>query len=184
MRSTSRYVLLLTVGIVLFCAISVGPQSKISLPTVVLEATNTHHEIGGYHDTWLLVRLSDDGTLEWDKWVGNAWEMQRGSVTAERVSEIKRTLGTVERAQIHDKMGPYHLYIDTSNELQLRLMNSQEVLTFAVINPWSCNRELTCFNEKSLPKNLKTVICEISTLRNHVADEPIDPMCKPLTRGK
>jgi hypothetical protein len=53
-----------------------GPQSQLSSPIVVLEATNTIHGIGGYQNQQMLVRLTNDGNVEWDKRVGNAWERQ------------------------------------------------------------------------------------------------------------
>jgi hypothetical protein len=178
MRPISSYVSSLMIGTLLFCPTPINPQSQVSSPTVVLEATNTIHGIGGYQNTRLLVRLTDDGKLEWDKWVGNAWESQVGSLTTERVSAIKRSLDAIDGSRMHDKMGPYHIYTDTSVELRVRLTTSQGLLAFTVMNPWSCETR-SCLTGKPLPKDVKTVVCGINRVRAQVvSDEPIDPMCK------
>lgn len=184
MRPISRYGPPFLIGILLFCATPISPQSQVSSPTVVVEATNTIHGIGSYQNTWLLVRLTDDGKLEWDKRVGNAWESQAGSLTAERVAAIKRSLDAIDRNQMRDKMGPYHAYTDTSVELRVRLTTSQGVLAFTVMNPWSCEMP-SCLTRKPLPKDVKTVVCEIEELRAQVAsDEPVDSICKTAHASK
>jgi hypothetical protein len=157
MRSISRYVSLFLIGTFLFCATSINPQSQVSSPTVVVEATDTIHGIGGYQNTRLLVRLWDDGKLEWDNWVGNAWKSQIGSVTIERVSAIKRSLDAIDGSRMRGKMGPYHIYTDTSVELRVRLTTSQGVLAFTLINPWSCELP-SCSTRMPLSKDLKTVV--------------------------
>ena len=176
MRSISRYVPSLLIGTLSFCANLSNPQSQVSSPTVILEASDTLHG-NGYQRKRLLLRLMEDGKLEWDKWMGRAWESQIGSVPIERVSTIKQSLDAIDRSRIHDKMGPYHIYTDTSVELRVRLTNSQGELTFIVMNPWSCR--VGCLTREQLPKDVKTVVCAINRIRAQVVpEEPIDPMCK------
>jgi len=178
MRLISRYVSSLMIGILLFCVTPINSQPQVPSPTVVLEATNTIDGIGGYQNTSLLVRLTDDGKLTWDKWVGNAWESQVGSLTTEGISAIKRSLDAIDGSRMRDKMGPYHTYTDTSVELRVRLTTSQGVFAFTVMNPWSCETP-SCLTRKPLPKDVRTVVCAINRLRVEVVpDEPIDPMCK------
>lgn len=176
--SISRYVPSLIIG-TLFCAIPNNSQSQVSAPTVVLEATSTEYESDGSHRTRLLVRLRDNGKLEWDNWVGwlgRVRKRQIGSVTIEEVSAIKQSLNAIDRSRLRDKMGPYYRYTDTSVELRVRLTNSHGELRFTVINPWTC---ASCLAREPLPKDVKAVVCAINGTRAKVApDEPIDPICK------
>jgi hypothetical protein len=78
---------------------------------------------------------------------------------------------------MRDRMGPYHIYTDTSVELRIRLTNAQGVLAFTAVNPWSCGTG-SGFTRKPLPKDVKTVVCEIDRLRAlEGPDERLDPMC-------
>jgi hypothetical protein len=90
-------------------------QSAASSPQVVLEATNTTRGIGGYKNESLLVRLTDDGKVQWDKveWdkLGRQYarERQVSTVSAEMVSEIKHALITVDDSRVRSKMEPYYI---------------------------------------------------------------------------
>jgi hypothetical protein len=173
------FVLSLLICIGSFSATASDAQSQISSPIVVLEATSTMHGIGGYQNQHMLVRLTNDGKVEWDKAVGNAWERQTSSVSAERVSEIQRTLASIEKSLIHGTMGPYNIYIDTSVELQIHMAARQGEVTFSVMNPWPPSE----MPRKPMPKDVKTVVCEIDRLHAQVASVPINQMCKANKRS-
>jgi hypothetical protein len=101
----------------------------------VLEATSMTR--GQTEMQYLLVRLTNNGKVEWDKYARNAWERQTSSVSAERVSKIQRTLDSIDKSQLHGAMGPYHVYVDTSVELRIQMTVRQGEVTFSVTNPWS-----------------------------------------------
>jgi hypothetical protein len=160
----------------LFSAIASNVQSQDSTPTVVIEATSIMHGIGGYEKEHLLSRLTDDGKVEWDKYVGSKWERQTSSVTSERVSEIQRTLDSVDESLFHGTMGPYYIYVDTSTELKIRMTAKQRDVSFSVQNPWPPG---IIPSHKPMPKDVKAVVCEIDRLQAQVANLPISEMCKP-----
>jgi hypothetical protein len=110
--------------------------------------------------------------VEWDKAVGNAWERHASSVSAEQVSEIRRTLDAIDKSAVNGKMGPYHVYEDASVELQIHMIVGQEYLAFSVVNPW-----LPGANRKRMPKDVKAVVCEIDRLYAQVANSPINKLC-------
>jgi hypothetical protein len=150
-------------------------QSEASAPIVVLDATCITRGVGGHKIQYLLARLTDDGKVEWDKYVGNAWERQTSSVTAERLSEIQRTLGSIDKSLFHGAMGPYNVYIDTSVELQVHMAARQEEVTFSLMNPWPPSEMPS---RKPMPKDVKAVVCEIDKLYAQVASVPIIRMCR------
>ncbi len=125
----------------------------------------------------MLVRLTDDGKVRWDKRVGEKWEQQVTSLTARRMSEIKQSLDAIDQSGLRAKMGPYYRYVDTSAELRIRMTTSHGGLTFSVLNPW--RGDLTSvLIWRPIPKNVKIVVCEVSRLRAQVAREPVDPQCE------
>jgi hypothetical protein len=149
-------------------------ESQMSPPIVVLEATDTIHANGPYQSQHMLVRLTSDGSVEWDKMVGNSWERQTRSVGAERVAEIRRTLDSINKSLVHGKMGPYHVYEDISNELQIHVVVGQEEVVFSVMNPWLPGRPA----RKPMPRDVKVVVCEIDSLHAEVANLPVNELCK------
>lgn len=166
-------VLLVAICVHSFCAVASDAQSRVSPPVVVLEAISTIHGIGGHNDVQMLVRLTDDGKVEWDKWVGKTLKRQSSSLTNERMSEVKRSLDAIDQSGLHPNMGPYYVYVDTETELRIRMATSRGELTFSVLNPWSEG-----LVNKPMPKNVKAVVCEISRLSARVAKEPIDHLCE------
>lgn len=158
-----------------FCAVASDAQSRVSPPIVVLEAINTIHGIGGHNDVQMLVRLTDDGKVQWDKWVGRAWKRQTSSLSAERMSEIKRSLDAIDQGGLRANLGPYNVYTDTETELRIRMSTSRGELTLSVLNPWLSGESV---EGKPMPKNVKAIVCEISRLRARVAKEPIDRLCQ------
>jgi hypothetical protein len=158
----------------LFSAAANNSRSPVPAPIVVLEATSMTRNQGA-EIQYLLVRLTDDGRVEWDKYVGKAWERQSSSVSAERVSEIQRTLDSIDKGLLHGAMGPYHVYEDTSEELRIQMAARQGEVTFSVTNPW---REPGMPSRKRMPKEVGVVVCEIDGLYAQVAGVPVEPMRK------
>src|SRR5450631_3258111 len=94
------FILSILTSISLFSAAVNNARWHVAPPIVVLEATSMTGNQGS-EIQYLLVRLTDDGKVEWDKHVGNAWERQTSSVSAERVSEIQRTLDSIDKSLLH-----------------------------------------------------------------------------------
>jgi hypothetical protein len=176
MPAFPRLILSLLTCINLFSAIAGNAQSQDSSPTVLLEATSIMHGVGGYEEKHLFVRLTGDGKVEWDKYVGNSWERQASSVTAERVLEIQRTLDSIDKSLVHGTMGPYHIYVDTSTELKIHMTARQGDVSFSVQNPWPPS---VIPNHKPMPKDVKAVLCEADWLQAQVANLPVSELCKP-----
>ena len=174
MSRVLSYLLSILIWISVVCVMASRAQSGVSSPIVILEATSTMHGIGGYENKLLLVRLTDDGKVEWDKLVGSqVSERETSSVSAEVVSNIERALKNVDESLFRGKMGPYYVYVDTSIELQVRMTASSGQVTFLVTNPWSPG-----IVRKPMPNDVKTVVCEISRLHAQVANTPVNQMCK------
>jgi hypothetical protein len=92
------FILLILMSINLFSAAVNNARWPVSPPIVVLEATSMTRDQGAEMQ-YLLVRLTDDGKVEWDKYAGNTWERQTSSVSAERVSRGRRALRSPIRAR-------------------------------------------------------------------------------------
>jgi hypothetical protein len=69
--SMKRFWIFFIAATVLTLGSSCG-QSRVASPIVILEASSTYQGIGGYQKTLLLLRLTDDGKVEWDKPMGEA----------------------------------------------------------------------------------------------------------------
>jgi hypothetical protein len=164
----------------LFFAMASDAQSQRSSPVVVLEATNTIHANNNYQKQWLFIRLTNDGNVEWDKAVGNAWERQTSIVSAERVAEIEQTLAAIDKNILHGKMGPYYIEEDASVELQIHMTVSQAEVKFSVINPWLPS---ALPRHKPMPKNVRAVVCEIDRLHSDVANISVNELCKSGQRS-
>jgi hypothetical protein len=171
------FILSILTSITLFSAAVNNARWPVSPPVVVLEATSVTRNQGS-EIQYLLVRLTDDGKVEWDKYVGNAWERQTSSVSAERVSEIQQTLDSIDKSLLHGAMGPYHVYEDTSVELRIQMTASQGDVKFSVTNPWS---EPGTPSRKRMPKDVRIVVCEVDGLYAQVAGVSVDPVCKATT---
>src|SRR5271168_3149948 len=104
MSSFPSVILTILMCVNLFSATANNARRPVSPPIVVLEATRIVHGQGEKIQN-MLVRLTDDGTVEWDKYVGNEWKRQTSSVSAERVSKIQRTLDSIDKNRLHGAMG-------------------------------------------------------------------------------
>jgi hypothetical protein len=174
------YVLSILLCISPFLAMASDVQAQASSPIVVIEATSTVHANNAYRDQLLLVRLTDDGKVEWDKPVlPRGWERQTGSVSLEQVSEIKRRLHAIHGSSLHGSMGPYGIYEDWSDELQIKMTTKKGEATFSVINPWASSDHSR--RHKRMPRDVRVVVCEIDRLHAQVADVPVKEVCKPTS---
>ena len=146
-------------------------QSKVPIPRVVLEATNEIHWPETSFDE-LFVRLTNDGKVEWDERVGFQKPVrQTTTITSEQVTAIQQALNATDKRGLYEKMGPYYRNTDIWGELRLRVGSPNGVFQFSVINPWGMQKI------KPLPKEVKSIVCEVSTLRSKIAKEPLDKMC-------
>jgi|HubBroStandDraft_4_1064222.scaffolds.fasta_scaffold716089_1 hypothetical protein len=127
-------------------------------------------------------RLTDHGKVGWDKWLGNTWKRETSAVDAERVSELQRVLDVIDSTSVpNKKMGPYHIYMDNSVVLQIRMNVCQEQVTFSGLNPWPSNMPSEAEHSlihKAMPRNVKVVVCEIDKLSSDVANTPVSELCK------
>lgn len=148
------------------------PARSQTPAAIVVEATDSIGGIGGYEQKRLLVRLTSDGSVEWEtvQWQ-KPNELHSAKIAPELAAAITRRLDEVDPEAIQPKMGPYNRYVDTSAELFIRINTPKWKRQFSVINPWPH------WPLKPLPKELKIVICEVSRLRAQVAREPVEPMC-------
>ena len=137
-------------------------------PAILLEATLTRHGIGGFRHSSLLVRLAEDGNVEWDdlEWDptpkasdAKGVDVYRNirnvtTIGSDKVVFIERRLGSLDLQNVQDRMGPYNAYIDSSYEIQVRMAKAaSNSMVFSVSNPW-CGEGETCFNSRPLPSNL------------------------------
>jgi hypothetical protein len=163
------------------CTIVGNTQSSDSSPNVVLRVTSINYGIGGHQDKRLLVRLTDDGKVEWDKWKDNTWKRETTSVGVQRVSEVQRIFDSINATSVRNKkMGPYHVYMDNSVVLQIRMLVRQEQVTFSVINPFPSNMPPEAEHlliHKAMPKDVKIIVCEIDKLSSEVANLPVSDLC-------
>jgi hypothetical protein len=143
------------------------------VPVVVLEATLKHHGMGQEAEC-LFVRLTEDGKIEWDEWKAfPASERHTGSVSANVVSEVQHTLNTVDQSLFRSPLGPYYVYIDTWDELQVRMKTKTGPVEFQLMNPWDSGMK-----QKPMPTDVRIVFCEIDTLEAKNANHPVDEACK------
>ena len=58
-------------------------------------------------------------------------------------------------------MGPYNVYKDSSVEVQIRIQENGIEHRFSLMNPWPPG-----IKKKSLPGNLKNLLCELDRLHS------------------
>jgi hypothetical protein len=126
----------------------------------------------------LLVRLTEDGKIEWDEWKAfqafPAFERHTGLVSANVLSEVQHALNMVDQSLFRSQMGPYYVYIDTVDELQVRMKTKTGPVEFRMINPWSSGM----MPRQPMPKDVRIVFCKIDTLYAQNAQSPVDQACK------
>ncbi len=168
-----QYVQLILIWMGVVCAMAGCARPTAPVPVVVLEATWIHHGMG-QEAKRLFVRLTEGGKIEWDEWKAfPASERHTGSVSANVVSEVQHALDTVDQSLFRSQLGPYYFYIDTSDELQVRMKTKTGPVEFRLINPWSRGMP-----QKPMPTDVRIVFCEIDTLYAKNANHAIDETCK------
>jgi len=178
------FLIVLGVCFVLSSPADIAAQTNNSKPVLILESTSNIYGIGG-KDTQLLVRLKQDGTVEWEESVrqkplGRTYQRKVSSISREQVTSISDRLAVLNKDSFRAKMGPYNSYTDTSVELQVRMRTSNGSVVFSVLNPWLCTLPSCSMGKsKPIPEDVKAVICEVQKLRTQLASEAVDPMCKP-----
>jgi hypothetical protein len=83
-------------------------------------------------------------------------------------------LNAVDQSLFRSQLGPYYVYIDTSDELQVRMKTKTGPVEFRLINPWSKEG----MSQKPMPADVRIVFCEIDTLYAKNANRPVDEACK------
>jgi hypothetical protein len=148
------------------------PQTKS--PDLVLEARIVTRGIGGIQTNLLLVRLTNDGKAEWEDYVSRT-KTRRDSATIpfKEVVAIQQRLDEIDKSVIKPQMGPYGTYIDTNTQLSVRLHSESGVLKFTIYNPWPNDS----IHSQPMPKEVKSIICEIWALQAKLAKVPVDSMC-------
>ncbi len=148
------------------------PQSKQPQSQVVLEVWNVNYGIFNFRDEWLLVRLTSDGTVDWETTVAlKSHKRHDAKVSAKEVTAIAERLRAIDGSGIKDRMGPYNTYTDTSVELKIQATLATGRRRFSVINPFPG------YMPKPMPSDVKAIACEIYKLRSKVASEPLRPFC-------
>jgi len=160
-----------TLCAVILASLSSSAQTQTPA-SIVVEATNSIQGSGGHEQKQLFVRLTSDGLVQWEtiQWQ-KPNELHSTRITPELVSAITQRLDAINPEVIQAKMGPYNRYVDTSVELFIGINTPKWKRQFSVSNPW------THWPLKTVPKDLKAVICEISRLHAQVTEEPVEPMC-------
>jgi hypothetical protein len=168
-----QYVQLTLIWIGAVCAMAGCPRPTAPVPVVVLDVTEIHYGIGQKAER-LLVRLTEDGRIEWDEWKAfPASERHTGLVSANVVSEVQHALNTVDQSLFRPQLGQYYVYTDTFDELQVRMKTKTGPVEFRLINPWSHGTP-----QMPMPTDVRTVFCEIDTLYSKNANHPVDEACK------
>jgi hypothetical protein len=147
---------------------------------LILEAKILTRGIGGIQTNLLLVRLTDDGKAEWEDYVSRT-KIQRNlvSVPSEEVVALRQRLDAIDKSVIKPQMGPYGTYIDTVTELSVGLHSDNGVLKFTIYNPWPNDS----FHSQPMPKDVKSIICEIWTIHAKLAKVPVDSTCDFFARS-
>jgi len=149
-------------------AMARGSREQASSSSVVLEATNFRTGFK-LREKELLVRLTNDGTVEWDESVRDSKYARRvGTISSQEVEDIRKSLDAIDKRGIRPKMGPYYYVLDVRDELRLRVETAKGGLRFSVKNPWS-----GLGAAKPVPTEVRLIICEASELRTKMTAEPL-----------
>jgi hypothetical protein len=159
----------------LACLVGRGnSRPRTKSPDLVIEARIVTRGIGGIQTNILLVRLTNDGNAEWEEYVGmNKIRRNSSTIPPEEVTAIQQRLGAIDKSVIKPELGPYGTYVDTVTELSVGIHSDSGVLKFTIYNPWPNDS----FHSQSMPKDVKSIICEIWTLHATLAKLPVDSMC-------
>lgn len=178
MNLAAKRVVPMLVCVACCAAVIADAQKRVSSPQILMEATNTLFGLGGHREQHLLVRLTTDGAVEWDGWADGKCKRQTGSISRQRVTEIERALKQVDTKSLHGTLGPYYVYVDTMTQLAIRVHVGGQDLTFTVENPW-----VGLPGGKSMPRDVRVVVCEVDKLYRQTAKEPTAGPCSNGTRA-
>ena len=175
---------------ILFCPNSISARTRSNgrnESTVVLEATNIIHGIGHYVGKTLLVRVREDGTVEWEKDL-DAFKRERHvkKLSPEDVDSIRGHLNLIDQSLFSANMGPFATYTDTFVELRVHLASNKQAKNFVLQNPWPCSLP-SCSQKakKEMPVEVRALLCEISSLRSSLArEEPLLSCAEPQAQSK
>jgi hypothetical protein len=153
--------------------------AKPSSPTIILEAREVIHGIGGIQSDGLMIKLTNDGKAEWEEYVGrgrNKKQMKTGTISADEVAAIKQHLDGLDKSVLKPQMGPYATYIDTWNEVSVQLLSEEKTVRLSISNPWAADSAAQR-KDRPMPKEVRTIICEIDKLRVELTLEPARIAC-------
>ena len=152
----------------------VTTQSNVSTKSpIILEATNVIHGLGHYVGKTLLIRLREDGTVEWEKDL-DAYKREKhvSKISAESMKSIRERLNEIDQSSFAGNMGPYATYVDTWVELKIHLASKEQVKDFTVENPWPSRIR------KPVPQPVQQLLCELDRLRSSFVGEELEAGCK------
>ncbi len=152
-----------------------GTPSMASPPSLVLEASETIHSQGA-DETRLLLRVLNDGTVEWDDYANESWRLRRRSVTSDQVVRTQRLLAGVNVADLRDNLGPYYEYVDTNVAVVVTFQSAIDRFSFTMRNPWT-----GLFVNRAMPAEVRAITCEIDGYRHRLVKTESDLQCRPPT---
>ena len=156
-------------------------------PQVILEATSTVHG-SEYVDVELWVRLKDNGSVEWEEreWQENlivyTHKKFAKKIPVEDAIAIRQRLLMIDASQLQERMGPFASYVDTSVELKVHIPTPKGNVDIVLDNPWqSLSKRYKAWVLKPMTPPVKSIVCEVSRLRNRLTPQPVDEICEPAT---
>jgi len=159
-------------GVVTLLALAFTPLLLAAAPhpKILLEATNT---IEGFHwrDQTLFLRLFSDGRIQWEEQTSKAKVLRTAKIEA---PEMAAFVDSARKAasELPAKLGPYNTYTDTVVYFRIRISTPGLDKSIKVVNPWLCTLPSCSLGKKSpMPVALSTLLCEIETMHNRVAQD-------------
>jgi hypothetical protein len=153
--------------------------AKPAQPPIILQAREVIHGIGGIQSDGLMIKLTNDGKAEWEKYIGrgrNKKQTRTGTISADEVGAIKQRLDVLDKSVLKPQMGPYAASVDTWNEVSVQLVSEGKIVNVSISNPWAADSP---FQRKDgpMPKEVRAIICEIDKLRVELAFEQPRIVC-------
>jgi hypothetical protein len=137
-----------------------------------IEVTNVMQGVGGVHQQ-LWVRINKNGGLEWEEPVeGKPNELRSAQLDPKQFERFHQLLDSTDWTKFSGRIGPYFVYKDSGVELRYRVVVAQVERRFSLDNPWPPGTR-----EKSLPSNVKKLLCELALLRSQATGDPINRTC-------
>jgi hypothetical protein len=124
----------LLLSLILYTATIADTQQTSSHSAVLIEAriVDTGNR---YRHRQLWVRLKSDGNLEWEESVaGKENTLRSRQVDQKEIEQLERILNEIDWKQLHGKMGPFNIYLDTASEIRISVRRGRHI--FSLVNPW------------------------------------------------